>query len=88
MTKRDCEERLNTILEESGKDCGVYHREIVMNDWANYGKSRTYFSIVETCNSSKHYVKRDYGYFDNISNTYVPGKNDLNENYTFSGAKF
>lgn len=88
MTKRECEERMNTILTASGVDAGYYHREIVIKDWVNYGKDRTYFSIVETCEGTKHYVKRDYGYFDNINNEYVADKNDLTENFTFSGSKF
>lgn len=88
MTKENCIERMNIILTASGENIGIYHREIKMNNWENYGKNRTYFSIVETCEHSKHYVKKDYGYYDNINNEYVAGKNDLTKNYTFSGAKF
>ena len=29
-----------------------------------------------------------YGYFDNVDGVYVPGKNDLTENFNFSGASF
>ena len=94
MTKRDCENRLNVILSNSGTVveggvmAGNYFREINMRDWSNYGKDRTYFSIVETCEGTKHYVKRDYGYFDNINGEYVPGKADLTQNFNFGGNKF
>lgn len=86
--KERCIDRLNTIISHSTTKsyCEMF---VVTSDWENYGKSRTYFSIVEKAvRSSKHYVKRDYGYYDNISDTYVPGRNDLNKNYTFSGMSF
>lgn len=87
--KGACIARLHTILNNSATYY-TYELDVVINDWQNYGKDRTYFSIVEKSktNTSKHYVKKEYGYFDNIENKYVPGKNDLNENYTFSGSPF
>lgn len=65
--------------------------EIVANDWAKGNNDRTYLSIVEKTTDysvTKHYVKRDYGYYDNNKNEYVPGKNDATKKYTFSGASF
>ena len=63
----------------------VYNYEIQTNLWENYGKSRTYFKVVETRNQSKHYGVRDYGYIDNQKNVYVAGKNDAFGRYDFSG---
>lgn len=63
----------------------VYNYEIQTNLWENYGKSRTYFKVVETRNHSKHYGVRDYGYIDNQKNVYVAGKNDAFGKYDFSG---
>ena len=81
--------RLNAIVAAS-----VTHSycelTIVARDWTNYGKDRTYVKIVERSTSriSKHYVEREYGYIDNIANTYVVGKHNVFDNYTFSGARF
>jgi hypothetical protein len=80
-------ERINTIISASNRP-EDYTLTAVVNDWANYGKNRTYISIVETRANSRHYAKREYGYIDNLTNAYVPGKCDARQNYTFSGAKF
>ena len=63
----------------------VYNYEIRTNLWEKYGKSRTYFKVIETRDHSKHYGERDYGYIDNITNKYVSGKNDAFGKYDFSG---
>lgn len=63
----------------------VYVYNASVKDWENYGKSRTYFAIWEKSNNSRHNVKYDYGYFDNKTNTYVPGKLDLTRNYNVGG---
>lgn len=86
ITKAYCMARLNVIIANSAK--GNYNMYAVSNDWENYGKSRTYFSIVEKGTRTKHYVKKDFGYFDNQAGEYVPGKMNLTENFTFSGASF
>lgn len=64
---------------KSGSGCGADNRrghltEAVARDWENYGKSRTYFSLVETRDNSKHCVKKDYGYIDNQTGKYFPHK--------------
>lgn len=84
MRIEEAEKRLETIVNASGND--VYDYEIIVSEWNNYGKSRTYFKIIETRNNSKHHVERLYGYIDNESGEYVAGKNDLTENFTFNGA--
>lgn len=66
--------KLNEIVDEKNSHGNGYHYEAVVNDWENYGKSRTYFSIVETRRNSKHYSVTRYGYFDNKSGEYVRGK--------------
>lgn len=85
MTKDYAVERLQTIVNHSGD---MYDYEIKVRNWENYGKSRTYLSIVETSKNSKHYVERKYGYIDNQTGEYIPDKNDLNNNFTFSGSRF
>ncbi len=87
MTKIELIERLNTIATAIATAPG-YHYEVKVRDWENYGKSRTYFSIAETIDNSKHYVVRDYGYYDNKADKYVAGKNNLEGTlYNFSGAR-
>lgn len=66
--------KLNEIVAEENSHDNGYHYRAVVKDWENYGKSRTYFSIIETRDNSKHYKKISYGYFDNKSEEYVPEK--------------
>lgn len=88
MEKKDAIKRLETILENTSKENG-YNYTIKANDWDNYGKSRTYFSIIETRENSKHYKEKKYGYIDNITGEYFPEKyGDLTKDYTFGGASF
>ena len=68
--------------------CDGWNYKVYTSEWQNYGKSRTYFAIYETRDHSKHNAKYDCGYYDNINNTYVPGKVDLTARFTLSGAKF
>lgn len=86
--KEQCIERLETIVANSCTyDYCVF--EIRVSDWQKHGKDRTYLSIIEKAvRTSKHYKVREYGYVDNVTGTYVPGKEDLRKNYTFSGASF
>lgn len=86
MTKIYAIKRLETIVKHS--EGGNYHYEVVASDWEGYGKKRTYLSIVETRENSKHRAERKYGYIDNISGEYVPDTNDLEKNFTFSGSRF
>ena len=60
-------------MKKNSHDNG-YHYKAVVNDWKNYGKSRTYFSIIETRDHSKHYAKTEYGYLDNQTGEYVRAK--------------
>lgn len=86
MTKAELMKRLEKLVEAS--QVANYNTEIKINEWNNYGKSRTYFSIVRTCDYSKHYEKLDCGYFDNQSEIYVASRTrDLSEDsvYDFGG---
>lgn len=83
MTKNEVINRLNKIAADANSHDNGYHYEVITNEWVKYGKNRTYFSIVETRDNSKHYVKKDYGYFDNNADEYVAGK--ANIEYDFGG---
>lgn len=74
MTKANLIDRLNAIAAEANAHNNGFHTEAVARDWENYGKSRTYFSLVETRDNSKHCVKKDYGYIDNQTGKYFPHK--------------
>ena len=63
----------------------VYNYEMVENVWEKYGKSRTYFKVIETRKNSKHYASYDCGFIDNKTNVYFPGKVDVFGKYTLSG---
>ena len=79
--------KLEAIAAEANSHDNGYHYNVYMKDWANYGKSRTYFSIYETRDNSRHNKKISYGYFDNQGEKYVPEKyGDLTKNFTVSGA--
>lgn len=64
-------DNLNDLINQAAK---VYNYEIVENVWENYGKSRTYFKIIETRDYSKHYAVYDFGYIDNKTDEYHPGR--------------
>ena len=66
--------KLNAIVAEKNSYDNGYHYRAEVNDWENYGKSRTYFAIIETRDNSKHYSKTRYGYFDNQTEEYVREK--------------
>ena len=84
MTKQEIIERLKKIEATENAHNNGYHYTLVADDWENYGKNRTYFKIAETRDGSKHYVTRDYGYYDNVKSEYV-SKSSLD--YTFNGKK-
>jgi asparagine synthetase B (glutamine-hydrolysing) len=81
-------ENLKKICDEANSYDNNYHYEMKIKDWQKGNKSRTYFSIIETHEGTKHYAKKDYGYFYNINNEYVEGySNSLDGTlFTFSGA--
>ena len=91
MTKKFCLERLEAIKNNS-TTYDYCELKIVESDWANYGKSRTYFKIVEKSTDSKiskHYKEKKYGYLDNQTGEYFPEKyGNLEQNFTFSGMSF
>lgn len=86
MTKKEVIDRIIAIADLANSYDNGYHYEVKINEWVKYGKDRTYFSIVETRDNSKHYVKKDYGYYDNNADEFVAGKASID--YTFSGEKF
>lgn len=78
------------MLAEKAEGIGDFHYTVKVNDWENYGKSRTYFSIIRTRETSSHRSEIKFGYYDNQSEKYVPGNGcgcDLTENYDLSGSK-
>lgn len=81
LNKNDYIERIKKI--ESASQVDGYERKAVISDWNNYGKSRTYFSIVETRENSKHYAKKDYGYYDNAADKYIAGKSSLDGDFAY-----
>lgn len=91
ITREMCIARLNDIVDHSNS-YAYCEFSVVVNDWAKGNKSRTYFAIVEKSTNSKvskHYCKRTYGYFDNVSGEYIPDKyGDVRENYNFSGYRY
>lgn len=66
--------KLREIVAEKNSHDNGYHYEEVVRDWENYGKSRTYFSFIETRDHSKHYAKTEFGYLDNKTGEYVRAK--------------
>ena len=64
----------------------IYTYKILVNVWEKYGKSRTYFKVLETRKNSTHQVSYDCGYIDNKTELYVPGKLNVFGKYTLSGA--
>lgn len=85
MTKQEIIERLNKVCEASQND--RFAIEVRVSDWENYGKSRTYFNLVETSSVTKHYKALDFGYFDNKKGVYLAGQRDLEAEtvYDFGG---
>lgn len=85
MTKQEIIERLNKVCEASQN--ARFTIEARITDWENYGKSRTYFKLVETSSETKHYKALDFGYFDNKKGVYVSGQRDLEAKtvYDFGG---
>lgn len=79
-------ENINTIAAEANSHNNGYHYNVKINDWANYGKNRTYFSIVETRDCSKHCKEKKYGFIDNLTGEYFPEKYaDLTSGFDFGG---
>lgn len=75
-------DELNEMISEASD---AYDYAISENLWEKYGKSRTYFKVIETRKNSKHYIEYDFGYVDNKAEAYVPGKKDVFGKYGLSG---
>lgn len=63
----------------------IYNYKMIVNVWEKYGKSRTYFKVIETRAHSTHCTTYDCGYVDNKSEVYVSGKVDVFGKYALSG---
>ena len=90
ITKQHLINRINAIIANSAQSDST-EMFAKVSDWQNYGKSRTYFSIIErgTTRASKYFREKKYGYLDNVTGEYVPEKyGNLMDNFTFSGARF
>lgn len=66
-----------------------YNYSVSVSDWEKNGKSRTYIKINEIRKwDGKYHGSRDYGYFDNVTKTYVPSRgSDLGRGYDYGGSK-
>lgn len=64
-------------------DC--YDYQISTSVWEKYGKNRTYVKIIETRRTSKHYATYDFGYIDNVDDSYHAGRSDAFGPYNLSG---
>jgi hypothetical protein len=84
MKKQDAIEKMQQLVAIAA-DC--YEYQIQANDWVKYDKDRTYLAIVETAKNSKHFVKYDFGFIDNVTSEYHPGKKDLEIGFDLSGAR-
>lgn len=80
--KNEIRERLEILAEIQTSEMNTL--TVVESDWKKYGKDRTYFKIVRTRPCSKHYSEFDFGYFDNIEQKYISGRdlNALDHNHT------
>ena len=75
------------LLDAKEEGIAGFHYEVKVNDWENYAKSRTYFSIFRTRSNSTHRSEYKFGNYDNQADKYVPDKNDLTKNYDLCGSK-
>lgn len=65
-----------------------YDYKVYVKDWERGGKSRTYMSVYETLNGTRHNIKIDCGYFDNVLNEYVSGYHDLTDRFDLCGRSY
>ena len=81
-------DRVITELKEliaEAVDC--YDYRISTNLWEKYGRSRTYVKVIETRRNSKHYATYDFGYVDNMDDSYHAGRSDAFGPYDLSGSR-
>lgn len=81
MIEKVTTELKNLIADAA--DC--YDYRISTSVWEKYGKSRTYVKIIETRRNSKHCATYDFGYIDNMDDSYHAGKKDAFGPYGLSG---
>ncbi len=89
MTKQEIIDRVSQIADNTTewfkKDGKVdYYYDVVVKDWKNYGKDRTYINVYERRTGSRHSKLWECGYYDNIADKYVPTTFDI----TKDGDKF
>lgn len=77
-------DELNDLIENATK---AFNYRIKESVWENYGKSRTYFKIIRTRDFSKHYSEYDFGYIDNKTGEYHPGKMDAFGEFSLAGSR-
>lgn len=71
-TKQDYILKLKVIAEHGENG---YNTEVSISDWEKNGKSRTYLKInAYREGDGKFHHSKDYGYFDNKSNSYESSK--------------
>ena len=91
MNKENLIANLHIICNEANSHDNGYQYQEKISEWesADGSKSRTYFSITEKRNGSKHFAKQDYGYYDNITGEYFPQKyaSLSGKLHTYSGAE-
>lgn len=90
VTVKSQKELLLEKLEEKIAYCNErynFNYNLVTNDWVKYGKDRTYFAVYEISHATKHNVKIDFGYFDNIKEEYVAGVNDIEDDFDCCGRR-
>jgi len=83
--KKEILKKIQNIIKNS---LSTYQYEIKENDWIKGNNNRTYIAVTETSDGTRHYKKYDFGYIDNLSNCYVAGKFNANDNFTLDGRKF
>lgn len=75
-------EKLEAIAAAKNSYDNSYHYEVIVVDWAKYGKDRTYLKLEETRDCSKHNKITEYGWYDNIDKKYIPAKYaDINSDF-------
>lgn len=84
MTKLEVVDRIKKIMEIAHEKLG-YNYKLHIKEWQNHGKNRTYYTVYETSDVSKHNIALDFGYYDNIAEKMVEGKCSIN--YYLRGSK-
>lgn len=88
MNKNECIKKLRNIAVVSALRAG--EDKVITPQSKNWKsedgqKNRTYFRITERKNNTKGHTIKSYGYYDNVTNEYVPEDNDLTKDFDFYG---